>query len=391
MPTKLKVCQYVPHGAIPDKRGFAPAIVAQNYTKFINKEKIDMYFIANREDDPLSHECTNVGEVFRIQESKLYRRLFRKMTKLDPYPLHARAAKIVNRHPVDIMHVHQLEFPINNFRKRLIHKSEDIKIAIEAPVTVNRFKDYLGVADRYIAVSQYVRNILIENGYPEERIVTITNGVNTDIFKPLSSTAHLKRKYQIEEGDMVISFIGRKQEGKRFDIFLRLADYLLKKYSNVIVLAVGPEPENAKTEKTYDEREQIRNGLLKKKKYKELPPLPHSELAEIYQLTDVSVLMSLDEAQGMAMVESIASGCVTISSAVGGILESITDGYNGFLLPVDAPLEAVIEKVEEIMQTIDSDKMNSIRRKAREVAVNKYDVHVVARELEKLYQEMANE
>jgi len=76
---------------------------------------------------------------------------------------------------------------------------------------------------------------------------------------------------------------------------------------------------------------------------------------------------------------------------VGGILESITDGYNGFLLPVDAPLEAVIEKVEEIMQTIDSDKMNSIRRKAREVAVNKYDVHVVARELEKLYQEMANE
>ena len=49
MSDKIKVCQYIPHGAIPDARGFAPAIVAQNYAKTINKEKIDMFYISNKE------------------------------------------------------------------------------------------------------------------------------------------------------------------------------------------------------------------------------------------------------------------------------------------------------------------------------------------------------
>ncbi len=391
MPSKIKVCQYVPHGAIPDKRGFAPAIVAQNYARYIDKEKIDIYFIANRENDPLSHEYTEVGEVFRIQESRPYRRLFRKITKLDPYPLHVRAAKIINQHPVDIVHVHQLEFPVADFRKQLQNRSENTKIAIEAPVTVNRFKEHLGVADRYIAVSEHVRNILIEKGYPEERIVTITNGVNTDIFKPLDDTVHLKQKYQIARSDVVVSFIGRKQEGKRFDLFLSLADYLLEKYSNITVLAVGPEPEDAKTEKTYEQRQKVRQKLLKHQKYRELPSQEHSILAEIFQMTDISVLMSLDEAQGMTMVESIASGCVTVSSAVGGIKETITDGYNGFLLPENASFETVIETVEEVLNTLDSDKMKSIRLNARKVAIEKFDIHVIADKLEKLYQDMKNE
>ena len=35
----MKICEYVPHGAVPDIRGFAPAIVAQNFAKFLKRTR----------------------------------------------------------------------------------------------------------------------------------------------------------------------------------------------------------------------------------------------------------------------------------------------------------------------------------------------------------------
>lgn len=385
----IKVCQYVPHGAIPDKRGFAPALVAQNYLKTMNSDIVNIFFITNQEDYKKRIESTIYGEVFRIKESKLYRRLFKKITKIDPYPLHSRAANIINQNPINIFHAHQIEFNIKSFKRHL--KNKQIKIIVHSHVTVNTFNKKNGIADLYIAPSDYVKSKLIQNKYPKHLIHTVTNGIDTTMFKPIKNNVLLKKKYNIEQDKIIISFVGRKQEIKKFDIFLFLAKYILDEYSNIVMIAVGSEPKGTQMEKSFTEREKVRNKLKEDNRFIDLDPIAHDKLAEIYQITDLTILLSNEEPQGMTMVESISSGCITLSTATGGILETITNGYNGFLLAEDAGLAETIAKVEYIIDNLHSSEMQTIKTNARKVAVEKFDNHIITNKLQSLYEELMHE
>src|SRR5208282_2071858 len=167
----LKLVSYIPHGAVPDTRGFSPSIVAYNLTK--NFKQVSAVTICNREAYKKNYEVDpGIGPIYRIKEGRMYRRLFRKITRFDPYPLYARAAKIVDRILPDIFHAHQVEFPVDDFLKKI---SSPIPVMVHAHVTNRTYSYKLGVADRYIAVSNYVKEQLAQKGYPEDRIAVIHN------------------------------------------------------------------------------------------------------------------------------------------------------------------------------------------------------------------------
>jgi UDP-N-acetylglucosamine:(glucosyl)LPS alpha-1,2-N-acetylglucosaminyltransferase len=385
----LKLVSYVPHGAVPDLRGFAPSIAAYNLVK--NFEQLSAVTICNRERYKKCYEVDpEIGPIYRIKNGRLYRRLFRKITRFDPYPLHARAAKIVDRISPDIFHAHQVEFPVDDFLKKITGK---IPVIVHAHVTNRTFSCKRGIADRYIAVSNYVKERLAQQGYPENRIAVIHNGVDVALFKPAQGMekVSIKRSLRIPEETFVVSFIGRMQEVKGFHIFLQAAETLLSKYPRIYVLAAGPEPDDAKKERSYSLRMDLRMRLCGSygDRYREFLSLPHSELSNIYKITDVSLLPSLSEPQGMAMIESMASGCITVSSNVGGIRESIANGTTGFLLDDPNNVDEGLQLVEELVQH--SQKYEIIKRNAREFAVNNFDWTISAGKLEKLCLAVINE
>jgi len=78
----MRAAIYVPHGAVPDKRGFAPAIVAWNHARRL--KAASPLIISAREHYLSAHEIVDGIPVYRIGEGRLYRRVFRKMTRLDP-------------------------------------------------------------------------------------------------------------------------------------------------------------------------------------------------------------------------------------------------------------------------------------------------------------------
>ena len=59
----MKICEYVPHGAVPDIRGFAPAIVAQNFARFLADDEV--YLISNREDYNSNFAKSEYGDIYR--------------------------------------------------------------------------------------------------------------------------------------------------------------------------------------------------------------------------------------------------------------------------------------------------------------------------------------
>lgn len=383
----MKICQYIPHGTIPDVRGFAPAIVAQQFYKNFSNN-IEHYFVCNLEDyNEKFIKESEYGKIFRIKEGKLYKRLFHKITKLDPFPLYKKLAKIINHNEIDILHVHQLEFPIIKFKELI--KNKKLKIIVHSHVNTNKYNKKNGLADLYIAVSNFTRtNMFLEKGYPKELIKTISNGVDINLFRPIDKIHKdaIKKIYNIPQEKIVISFIGRKQEVKGFDIFLKIVQTLLKDSKNIFVIAIGPEPKNINKEITYYEREKIRKELKENINYLELEPMKQEKLSDIFKISDITLLVSKAEPQGMVMVESISSGCITISSNLDGIVDTIIDLENGFLVNDPNSYEEVMSKVKYILNNFE--RLDSLRNKARKFAIEKFDWKILTRELEQTYENL---
>ena len=380
----MRVAIYVPHGAIPDKRGFSPAIVAWNHARRL--KTASPVVVSAREDYPGVHEIVDGIPVYRIGEGRLYRRVFRKMTRLDPYPLHRRAAKLVSRESPDLFHAHQLEFPVTDFLGTLGRK---IPVIVHAHVTAARFDEKRGVADRYLAVSRHVRDRLVaEKNYPAARVEVLPNGVDTQLFSsPLvGEREKLRRAGRVPPDAVVVAFVGRMQEVKGFHVFLKVVERALARFKSLYVIAVGPEPEDSQRETTYSQRREIRQKLRAGGAYVEYPAVPHAELAGILKMTDIVLVPSLNEPQGMVMLESMACGCVTISSNREGIKESMEHGKTGFLLDHPDNADEALAQLEDVIGRLDS--LGHLRHAARQAAVTRFDWNAVTARLEEIYHEV---
>jgi len=99
----------------------------------------------------------------------------------------------------------------------------------------------------------------------------------------------------------------------------------------------------------------------------------------------VFVLPSYNEGQPLAVLEAMAYGLPVVSTPIGGIPEAITDGETGFLIrPGD--VEALVHRITLLLQN------RSLRKqmgaKAREKALNQFDVRSVIRRLLGIYDEL---
>jgi glycosyltransferase involved in cell wall biosynthesis len=384
---RVKVAIYVPHGAVPDKRGFAPSIVAWNQARRLRSAR--PVIISALEEYSSTQETVDGVTIYRIRESGVYRRLFRKMTRLDPYPLHRRAAKIVNRESPDLFHSHQLEFPVADFLRALKRK---IPVIVHAHVTAGRFDETRGIADRYLAVSQHVKEKLVtEKNFPPSRVEVLPNGVDSELFAPplADEMKGLRSALNIPRDALIITFVGRKQEVKGFHIFLQVVEKLLGSHRQLYVLVAGPEPGDSRRERTFAMRQQAVERLRKTGRYSEFSALPQAELAKIIKVTDIMLVPSLSEPQGMVMLEAMACGCLVISSNTGGIKESLCHGETGYLLEHPDDLEDVTAVLENCVNRFDS--FSGIRRAARQTVISKFDWTAVTARLERVYMELAGQ
>lgn len=372
---------YVPHGQVPDVRGFSPAIIAWNHA--VRLARFEPLVISAAEDRPCSQTNVEGIAIKYLKTSALYRRLFHKWTRLDPLPLHRRAARVARAAHADVFHAHQLEFLVNDFRRAA---GFSIPVIVHAHVTARRFDPARGVADRYVAVSEYVRHTLANSqGYPPERIEVIPNGVDTSIFRPApeEEQAAVRDRLGIPREATVVLFAGRRQEIKGFDTFLAVADALVPRGDNLFFVSIGPEPRDATREPSFPLRQRLREKLRRSGRYLELDPLPHPELATVFRAADVLLAPSRAEPQGMVMIEGMASGLIVISTAVGGIKESIRHGVTGLLLEDAADTATVTHWLEAIVNQPEA--FLPMRAAARAEVERRFAWDVVVEKLEALY------
>ena len=376
-----RVLVYVPHGAIPDRRGFAPAIVAGEFARRTRSFMPRLVAAAER-DRPGSFNWEGL-RLERLPDRRVYRRLCKLGVRLPGVSLSRDFLRICREARPDIVHVHQLEFDVKEFAHRL---GRLLPTVVHAHVLSQERCASRGVANRYVAVSDYVRSGLADIGYPHDRIVTIHNGVSTRLFAPpgASQAALAKERLGVGAETPVLAFVGRKHDIKGYPTFLAVVERLLERGAPLFALAIGADPERPSGEHGFVVSREQEKRLIASGRFRSLPAMPQSDLAKLYEAIDITLLPSRAETQGMAVIESLSSGCVTISARVGGIPESVVNGVTGFLVDDPRDTDALYEKTAYVLEHLA--EFAPLRSAARAYAVANLDWSVSAARLEVLYE-----
>lgn len=115
---------------------------------------------------------------------------------------------------------------------------------------------------------------------------------------------------------------------------------------------------------------------------------PHTEkeVAKLMQQSDAFVLFSNYETQGVVLLEALCCGLPCLATAVGGVIEVIQPGENGYL--VAAGDEAsLVEATKQLSANYASFKQSELRKQA----INCYGEAAVGSQLNRVYQQVLAE
>lgn len=178
-------------------------------------------------------------------------------------------------------------------------------------VCIARELEEYRLADRIQTCSEYARESFLKRGFADEKIKSISLGVNTSVFRA-------KASFEVKLPLRVVYF-GRIAIAKGVHFLLEAAKDF--RSDELKLTLVGPV------------HEQFKPFLEKYPHVRICPPLPHAELAKLLQLQDVFVLPTLEDGFGMVVPQAMASGLACIVSEDCGAKGLIRDGQNGFVVP----------------------------------------------------------
>lgn len=231
-------------------------------------------------------------------------------------------------------------------------------------------------ATAFIAVSNFIRNQLLEKGYPEEKIIQHYIGVDTAKFSPSEREANTR----------YILCVGRHTGKKGIDILLRAFARIANKYPDVTLIQVG-------TGATSAELHALAKVLGISSRVNFLGALPHEKVinlmrdAEIFALPSQTAKNGDSEALGIVFNEASACGVPIVSTQHGGISEAVLDGETGFLVPERDDV-ALAEKLDILL----SDRLlaKKMGQRGREFVCENFDIRKQTAKLEAIYDLFTN-
>jgi len=221
--------------------------------------------------------------------------------------------------------------------------------------------------DRITAVSNALMEAAIAAGADRRKIQTISNGVDTRRFAPPRDGNR----------ERVILYVGSFIERKGVKHLLAAMPEVLGALPHYRLALVGEGPQHAQLR-------QLADGLGVAERVDFLGFLPQDQVRSWMQRAQLFVLPSLEEAQGVVLLEALACGTPVVASQVDGIPEVITPDVGVLVPPADpAALAGAIRAA-----LASSSRWADMSRCARERAVTVYDWNRIAQQFVVLYQSM---
>lgn len=172
---------------------------------------------------------------------------------------------------------------------------------------------------RFIAISKSVKSDLSTSlSIDKRKIDVVYNGIDPNLFKPANNFDLLRKEWNIDKDEKIISYVGRLNPYKGIDTLIEAFSLLLKSKVNYKLLIAGKSLKSNEEYRKYLENlatELIGNDRMVFLGYISNP-------ISLYRVSDVTVLPSKwPEPFGRTIIESMACGTPVVASNTGGIPE----------------------------------------------------------------------
>jgi glycosyltransferase involved in cell wall biosynthesis len=233
-------------------------------------------------------------------------------------------------------------------------------------------------ASLLVTVSKYSSGKMVQfYGVDEKKIRVVPNGVDIDRFKPSKVDAKLKRQIGLDS-KLCVLFVGRLIPRKGLSFLVEAAKHIIEEYEQTLFVVVGDGPLKSGLRARLEKMNLSRN-------FNFLGDVNESVLPALYNCADVFVLPSIQEGQGIALLEAQATGKPVVAFDVGGVREAVRDKETGFLMKPDSS-----QLAEAVMKLLSNysvrEKMGS---KGREFVSDNFSWDVCAQKMLKVYRETA--
>ncbi len=197
-------------------------------------------------------------------------------------------------------------------------------------------------ATTIVTISKYsVEKIQQHYSVDPEKVQIVPNGVDTEVFKPSVDQDGLKQKFNFGKGPCVL-FVGNLIPRKGLFFLIESAKKIVKQQPDIKFLIAGEGPLKNPLARSIQEENLTDN-------FKFLGRVDEKLLPLLYNSSDVFVLPSIQEGQGIVLLEAQASGKPVIAFDIGGVKEVVRNGETGLLVKLgdsDALTDALMELVE---------------------------------------------
>jgi len=242
------------------------------------------------------------------------------------------------------------------------------------------------LTNRITAVSSSTRDRLEElSGIKKNRITIITNGVDTNLFKPISSDAQkeeLRLALKLPAKGFLVGCVGalrpvKDHEGllKAFAVLKARTGDLVSTESYLVLVGDGPlVPEL----RAMSNQLKIQDRVLFMGR--------RDDVEKILRVTDVFVLNSKTEGMSYAILEAMSSGIPIVATDVGANRELIRQGVEGYLY-TPGDLEGLVNYLLTLID--DKSLVAKMGGAARNKIVENYSFEGMVSAYERLYREVA--
>ena len=219
-------------------------------------------------------------------------------------------------------------------------------------------QNMMNISTEFIAPSLKIKNYLRKKGV-DKYINVITTGLDPKKFECDEATKkdkkYLLKKYNINENDKVLVYVGSLSEEKNLDLLINSFKAYLDSEGALSckLLIVG---EGYK----YDSLNALSKQLGIDDKVILVGKVNHDKIKSYFDLADVFVTASTSETQNMSAMEAMASKCLVLLKEDDALIGLIDKDKNGFVFNDDTQFVAELSRIF----SLSDDEINKIKKNA---------------------------
>ncbi|MFQ6038147.1 MAG: glycosyltransferase family 4 protein [Candidatus Aminicenantales bacterium] len=232
--------------------------------------------------------------------------------------------------------------------------------------------------DAIIAISEGVKNVLVDSGIDPNLITVIPSGIDFSAFERPEDKGDLRHELGLDPDAFLVGIVAHLAHHKGHQYLIRATHYLKEHSPKIKVLIIGEGP--------------LRMELDKLARSIHVEDMVfflgfRDDVPRILRSLDVFVLSSYLEGMGSSILDAMACRLPVVATRVGGIPEVVVHRKTGILVPPRSP-KALAQAIIRLYE--DRDLAARLGEEGYNIVHEKFSADAMAARVIELYEDLAS-